>query len=88
MTPDQLQKWLELFQEFRTPKGSLDIDCFSLSNAVRSVSFPNADEAVVYEMKRKNKIRLVDENAPNMVEGQKIWLLNCRISESLVSQCL
>ena len=79
MTPCQLQKRLELFQDVNTPKGSLDIDSFSLSNAIRSVSFPKADEAAMFEMKRRNKSRLVDEIAPNMVEGQKTRLLKCKL---------
>ena len=61
------------------PKGSLDIDSFSLSNAVRSVSFPKLDEADMFELKRRNMSRFVDKNEPIMVEGQKTRLLNCKL---------
>jgi hypothetical protein len=57
VTPCHLQKWVELFQEFNTPNGSLDIDSLNLSNAEWSVLFPKAEADLFrkFKVKRRNK---------------------------------
>jgi hypothetical protein len=74
-----MQKWVELFQEFNTPKGSLYIDSLNLSNAEWSVLFPKAEAYLLrkFEVKRRNKRRwhIIDEKIRNMVVELKLLKL-------------
>jgi hypothetical protein len=76
-----LQKWLELFQEFNTPKGSLFIEFLNMSKAEWSVSFPKAEADLFrkFEVKTRKKTRQhIDQKTGNMVVELKLLkLLNC-----------
>ena len=74
--PCHLQKWVEAFQDSRTPSGSLDIASLNLSNAKRSVWFPNVEEVAAFELKMKMKRRY--KNVANIF----IWLRN-KIEEAI-----